>query len=116
MVRSILVEAIRACDKSRAQIAEEMSFLVGREITERMLNGFTAESKDDYRFPSELERAFCTVTGDNRLLISKVERHGLYVIDANEKDLLELGRAYAQRTNADERIELLQRRISERTA
>jgi hypothetical protein len=81
-----------------------------------MLNGFTAESKDDYRFPSELERAFCTVTGDNRLLISKVERHGLYVIDANEKDLLELGRAYAQRTNADERIELLQRRISERTA
>ena len=43
VIRALLVEAIKKSGKSRAAIADEMSYLVGREITERQLNGFTAE-------------------------------------------------------------------------
>jgi len=114
VIRAVLTEVIRACGKSRAQIADEMSYLVGREVTERMLNGFTAESKEDYRWPAELDRAFCAVTGDTRLLTCRVELHGMHVIDSDEMDLLELGRAFLQRTQAEEKIERLQKRLQGR--
>ena len=68
LVRQVLTESMRLSNKSRAQIADEMTYLCGRPITERMLNAFTAESREDHRFPSELERAFCKATGADRLL------------------------------------------------
>lgn len=111
VIRATLTEVIRTCGKSRAQIANEMSYLVGREVTERMLNGFTAESREDYRWPAELDRAFCAVTGDTRLLTCRVERHGLHVIDDNDLLLLELGRAVHQRNRAGDAIDILQRQL-----
>lgn len=114
VIRAILTEVIRACGKSRIQIAEEMSYLVGREVTERMLNGFTAESREDYRWPAELDRAFCTVTGDTRLLTCRVELHGFHVIDDDDLLLLELGRAVHQKNEAVDAIEVLQRKLAGR--
>jgi hypothetical protein len=114
VIRGLITEVIRVSGKSRAQIAEEMSYLVGREVTERMLNGFTAESKDDYRWPAELDRAFCTVTGDTRLLTCRVELFGLYVIGDEEMELLELGMAFHQKATAEAKIEMLQKRLSGR--
>jgi hypothetical protein len=111
MIRGVLTEVIRGCGKSRAQIADEMSYLAGREVTERMINGFTAESKEDYRWPAELDRAFCVVTGDSRLLTCRAELAGLRLIDSEEMELLELGRAFLQRSQAEEKIALLQRRM-----
>lgn len=111
-VRGILIQAIKDCGKSRAQIADEMSFLAGREITERMLNGFTAESREDYRWPAELDRAFCYVTGDNRLLRCRAELAGYRVITESEADLLELGRQYLIRQRASEQVELLEKRLA----
>ena len=57
MVRAVLIQSIRNCDKSRAQIAEDITFYSGREVTEISLNKFTAESRTDYRWPAELDRA-----------------------------------------------------------
>lgn len=111
IIRGILVDSIRRSGKSREAIAEEMSYLVGREITPRQLNGFTAESKEDYKFPAELERAFCRVTGDDRLLSCRLEQAGLHVITEGEKLLLDLGRQYLKRNRAAEQIALLERRL-----
>ena len=115
LVRAVLTEVIRACGKSRATICEEMTYLSGQEVTERRLNGFTAESKEDFRWPAELDRAFCTVTGDTRLLTCRVELHGLHVITADEMELLELGRAFLKRTQSEDQIALLQRRLHGRS-
>lgn len=49
LVRSVLIKAIKKCKKSRAQIAEEISRLTGRKLTETALNKFAAESRTDYR-------------------------------------------------------------------
>jgi hypothetical protein len=113
-VRAALTEAIRTSGKSRAQIADEMTYLVGRKITERMLNGYTAESQEDYLFPAELTRAFCTATNDIGLIRCIAELHRHHIIDEHEVELLELGRAYQLRTEADAQMEMLQRRLGGR--
>lgn len=111
LIRSIVADAIRKSSKSRAQIAEEMTYLVGREITERMLNGFTADSRDDYRWPAELDRAFCEATGDDRLLRCRVELAGYRVISQQEAEILELGRQYLMRQRAADNLAALEKRL-----
>lgn len=111
LVRGVLVEAIRNSGKSRAQIADEMSRLVGRAITQRMLDAYTAESREDHRWPGELTRAFCSATGDDRLLRVLAESAGLRVITDAESHLLELGRNYLQRSRAERAITALEQRL-----
>jgi hypothetical protein len=112
IVRGVLVDAIRKCGKSREQIADEMSFYTGSEITVRRLNGFTAESAEDYRFPAELDRAFCTATADFRLLFCRAELAGYTVISAAEVDLLNLGRELLCEKRAAEKAALLEKRLA----
>jgi hypothetical protein len=81
-----------------------------------MLNAFTAESRDDRRWPAEFDRAFCMATGDDALLCCRAEMAGLHVITEDEKNLLELGRQYLLRLQADEQISILQRRMHGRVA
>jgi hypothetical protein len=111
LIRGLLVEAIRNSDKSRAQIADEMTRLVGRDVTERMLNAYTAESKEEHRWPAELTRSFCSATGDDRLLRVLAEAAGLRVINASESRLLELGRNHLQRSRAERAITTLEQRL-----
>jgi len=114
LVRSAAVEAIRNCPKSRIQIVEEMSRLTGRRITKRMLDGWTAESRDDHRWPAEVMRAFCSATGSDRLLRVLPEAAGLRVITEQESDLLELGRSYLQRKLAERNMGALEQRLKHR--
>jgi hypothetical protein len=66
-VRQLLSLIIGACSKSRAQIAESMSEILGFKVTVSMLNLWTAPSRQDSRFPCCLVSAFCEATGDDRL-------------------------------------------------
>lgn len=111
MVRSVIVDAMRKCPKSRAVIADQMSHLTGTTVTERMLNAFAADSREDHRFPSELERAFCAVVGDDRLLTCRAEAAGLHVIDQAGLNLLEIGRKYLTRKRSDAALLDLERRL-----
>jgi len=111
LVRETLVRAIKESGKSRAQIADEMSRLTGRTITEITLNKFSAESRTDYRWPAELDRAFCAATGDDQLLRCRAERAGYRVITKQEYELLELGREYLKQKRASEHISVLEKRL-----
>jgi len=111
LVRKVLTDSIRKCKKSRAQLAEEISFLSGRRLTEISLNKFTAESRTDYRWPAELDRAFCHATGDDTLLRCRAELAGYRLITADEIELLELGREYLRQKRANERVQLLEKRL-----
>jgi len=111
MVRSVIVDAMRKCNKSRASIADEMSHLTGTKVTERMLNCYAADSREDARFPQELQRAFCAATGDTRLLTFGAEAAGLHVIDDAGKDLMEIGRRYLTRKRSEAELAELERRL-----
>ncbi len=115
IIRGVLLQSIRNSGKSRAAIADEMSFHLARTITEKMLNAFTAESRDDRRWPAEFDRSFCAATGDDTLLRCRAEMAGLHVIDDRQRDLMELGEQYIARQRADEQILLLQQRLNGRS-
>lgn len=88
---------------------------MARTVTDKMLDAFTAESRSDRRWPAEFDRAFCKATGDNTLLACRAELAGLHVITEEEHLVLELGRAFLQRNDADEQIALLQKRLHGRS-
>lgn len=80
-------------------------------VTVAMLNDYSAESKVAHRWPAAWDRAFCEVVGNDSLLVCRVLRAGLFVITAEEKDILELGRQYLLRKRADEQAQLLEKRL-----
>jgi hypothetical protein len=111
LVRGVLMLAIKRSGKSRAQLADEITHLTGRELTEISLNKYTAPSRSDYRWPAELDRAFCYATGDDTLLRCRVELAGYLVITKEEAKLLDLGRQYLVRKRSAETIDMLERSL-----
>jgi hypothetical protein len=108
MVRAVVTASIKRSGKSREQIADEMTGLLGIAVTARMITAFTAECKELHRWPGGWDRAFCAATGDNRLLTCRVEAAGFRVITAEEEKLLELGRAYLRRKRAEKSMSAIE--------
>ena len=62
-VKTALSFALKqASTKSRWQVAGEMSFLLGTEISKYMIDSWVADSKS-HKIPGEYIPAFCTATG-----------------------------------------------------
>ena len=95
--KSIVTQALKTCQLSRFQVAAGMSELLGVEVTKWMLDSWTAESKEDHRFPLEYAPAFCRVTGDYTLLRFVCEQAGCYMIEGEEILLTEKGRLQKMR-------------------
>lgn len=112
LVREVVTAAIKRSDKSREQIAEEMSRTLGVRVTARMLTSFTSESKELHRWPGAWDRAFCHAVKDTQLLVCRVERAGFWVIEKDEYDLLALGREYLRQKRASEKVALLERQLA----
>jgi hypothetical protein len=111
LVRQVITEAMHRSGKSRAQLADEMSYLLGTVVTERRLNGFAAESREDLLFPAQFARAMAEVTGDTRILTCHVEKAGFAVITAEEKLILELGRQVLAKESAEAGIAKLKQEL-----
>ncbi len=91
-VKELLSQALRGTPYKRWEIAGRMGEYAGAEITESMLNAWTAESKEGHRFPLEFLPAFCRATGDYTLIEKVVRACGCYLIQSEEVAHLELGR------------------------
>lgn len=113
LVRGLITDGIKKSQKSREQIAEDMSALTGQRVTLRILNAFTAEAAERHRFPIAWARAFCVAVNDWLLLKFIAERAGCELIDSKESQVLEIGRAYLARRKADSRIGDLERQLTE---
>jgi hypothetical protein len=110
-IRTILTEVIRKSAKSREEIAEQMTVMVGERVSVRMLNSYTSEAAEQHRWPSQYTRAFCYVVQDWGLLRCIVERAGFRMITPAEAELLALGREYLRQKRAAEQIQLLEKRL-----
>ncbi len=91
-VKEMLSRALKQTAYKRWEIAGRMGEYASSEITESMLNSWTAESKEGHRFPVEYLPAFCWATGDYELLDHIVRACGCYLIKSEEVALLELAR------------------------
>jgi len=112
IVRAIVTESIRNSEKSREQIAEELTVLLGERVTVRMLNSYTSEAAEMHRWPLQYARAFCFAVSDWTLLRAIAERSGFQMITKSEGELLTLGREYLKQKRSAEQIALLEKRLS----
>jgi hypothetical protein len=61
--REAISAALKQCPLSRYQVAARMSELTDMDITKTMLDSWTADSKEQHRFPVIFLPAFCEAVG-----------------------------------------------------
>lgn len=91
-LKEAISEAIKNSGLKRYEIAGKMAEFLGFEITESMLNAYTAESKEGYRMPAEYFPIFCKLTKDYTILEILVSSSGGRMVKSDEIYLLELGK------------------------
>jgi len=82
--RERVSEALRECRLSRYQVAARMSEMVGQDITKTMLDSWTAESKEQHRFPAVFLPAFCEAVGSTEPLRMLGQVVGAFVLPGPE--------------------------------
>lgn len=107
--RAAVSSALKSCPRSRWEVCARMSELTGHEITKTMLDSWTAESKEDHRFPAIFLPAFCLATGcsDPLSLLSKPV--GVFVMPGPEALRAEIRRLEEdiEQKQADKRKRLI---------
>lgn len=82
--REAISEALRQSPLSRYQVAARMSELTGTDITKTMMDSWTAESKEQHRFPAIFLPAFCEAVGSNEPLKMLGNLIGAFVLPGPE--------------------------------
>ena len=77
-VRAIISAALKACP------AAKMSGILGVEITKAQLDSWSAESKENHRFPHIYAGAFCQAIGDKALARCMAQLCGGYYIEGED--------------------------------
>ncbi|MDW7646447.1 MAG: hypothetical protein SCI25_15575 [Desulfuromonadales bacterium] len=73
--------AIKAAPKSRETLADEMSLLVGAEISVHMINSWVSDSHP-HRLPAEFLPALCQACGSTAPLRVLADASGLFALQA----------------------------------
>ena len=110
-LRHVLSDALKRTPLSRYQVAARMSELAGYTITKEMLDAWTAESKQPWRFPFQFAAAFevaCETTCLQQLLGRK---RGSRILVGADALLAEYGRIKQQQADLAEREKALKKQI-----
>ena len=89
-VKECLSLALKSVAFKRWEIAGRMSDYMGIEVTESMLNAWSADSKEGHRFPLEYLAAFCWATGDYSLIELVAHGCGCHLTKGREVVLLKM--------------------------
>lgn len=91
-IRDGLTNSLKSIPLKRWEVAGRMSDYIGAEITESMLNSWTADSKEGHRFPLEYMPAFCWATGDYTVMELVARGCGCHLSKGREVLLLKMAR------------------------
>ena len=108
-IKEALSDAIKNSGLKRYDIAGQMSEHLGAEITEGMLNTYTAESKEGYRMPAEYVPIFCKSVQDYTVMDILVAAAGGRMVKSEEIYLLEMGRLHQAEKSIQHKRSQLQR-------
>jgi hypothetical protein len=110
-IKNLISESLKKCPYSRHGIVVRMSEITGKEITYHALNSWTAESKDQHRFPAEFLSAFCQATGDYSILKLIANAAGGYFIEGKEAIYTRLGRIQAEESRLQKEKQEIQKQL-----
>lgn len=102
-VRAIISDALKRSPLSRYQVSSQMSEILGVEITKAQLDTWSAESKENHRFPYIYTGAFCKAAGDKTLARFMAELCNGYFIEGEDAIRLELGKIEEQKQELQKR-------------
>jgi len=112
-LREELSLGLKRSPLSRYQVAARMSELLGVEVSKPQLDSWTAESKENHRFPAAYLPAFCEATGYKEPLRIMTELLGCYVIENREALLTQLGKIKHEQKEFADRERLIRRLLKE---
>lgn len=112
-LRALLSDALKRCPLSREVVAGRMSELLGVEITKSQLDSWTAESKENHRFPFAYAAAFCEAAADVEILRLIAEQAGCYLLKGEDALLTELGRIEKTKEDLARREKLVRQTLEE---
>lgn len=112
-IRALLSDALKKCPLSREVVAGKMSELMGMEITKSQLDSWTAESKENHRFPFAYAPAFCEATGNTDIFRAAVEMIGCYLLKGEDALLTELGRIEKQKEEMAKKEKLIRQTLEQ---
>jgi hypothetical protein len=98
---------------SRYQVAARMSELLGVEVSKAQLDSWTAESKENHRFPAAYLPAYCEATGDKEVLRIMAELLGCYVIESRDALLTQLGKIKEEKRELTDQERTIHRILKE---
>lgn len=98
--------------RSRHDLAARMSELTGKEVTKSMIDAWTAESKEPWRFPFEYAPAFEAALDSNSLQHLFGRKRGCRVLVGDEALLAEIGQLAVDEQFIKERRAALKARLS----
>jgi hypothetical protein len=96
-IRALLSESLKASPRSRYEVAARISEMTGRSISKEQLDSWTAESKENHRFPLVYLPAFVLACGDMRTIRELSELCGGHYIESEDALRLELGKIDEQK-------------------
>lgn len=112
-IRSMVARAVSAAmkdsGKTRTEIAERMSDVLGEEITEHTLNAYASEAKTEHTIPHFRMIALAVVTNDPRLLQIAAEAIGHAVIEAKYLPWVEVGQLADKKDEIDRAFDATRR-------
>ena len=95
-IRHLLSSGLKQTTKSRFEVCARMSELTGHEISISMLNAWTAESRDAWRFPLEYAAAFEVACETFCITEFLARKRGCKVYAGDEVRQAEIGRLESQ--------------------
>lgn len=95
-IRSMISQALKRSPLSRYQVAARMSEILGVEISKAQIDAWSAESKENHRFPLVYTAAFCKAAEDTSLIRYVAELCGGWYIEGEDAVDLTLGKIEGQ--------------------
>ncbi|WP_316171056.1 hypothetical protein [Bradyrhizobium sp. SZCCHNRI1058] len=103
-IAQAMTEAIKDCGKSRDEIAEAMSQVLGERVTVEVLYQYSSPANERNNIPAHRLMALVAVTGDVRILNAALQDTGFIALDRRFEPLI-------RREVAKERMEQLRQEV-----
>lgn len=112
-VRGLLGRVLKESPLSRFEVAAKMSELVGVEITKYQIDSWTAQSREDWRFPLEYLPALEVACETHAITAWAAEVRGGRLLIGRDALNAELGRLERLRDEAGAKIKQLKKAMGE---
>lgn len=108
-LRHLLSDALKKTMKTRFEVAARMSELTGHEISKAMLDAWSAESRESWRFPLEYATAFEIACETYGLTEFMARKRGCRVYAGDEVRQAEIGRIESQMDELASKLKTLKK-------